>query len=84
VNWVKNQKNVSVLLLDKEAKDNYVRGDFVGENSESFLCSLEDGIIHGFGQSMIIFHGDPLKRRITELINHLVNQVFTATGFPWA
>jgi hypothetical protein len=59
-------------LLDKAVEVNYARGDFVGENSEPFLCSLEDGIIHGFGQSMIMFHGDPMKRRVTEIINRVV------------
>jgi hypothetical protein len=71
VNWIKYQKNVSVLLLDKAAEDNYARGD-VGENSEPFLCSLEEGTFHGFVKSMIMFHGDPLKRRVNEVINRVV------------
>jgi hypothetical protein len=51
-------------MLDNEAEDSYASGDFVGENSETFLCSLEDGIIHGFGPSMTMFHRDTLKKRV--------------------
>jgi hypothetical protein len=72
LDWAKYQKNVSVLLLDKVAEDEYARGDFVGENSEPLLCRLEDGIIYTFGQSMIMFHGDPLMRRVNEIIDRVV------------
>jgi hypothetical protein len=71
-NWAKYQKNVSILLLDKFAEDNYASGVFVGENSEPLLCRLEDGVVYSFGQSMIMFHGDPLMRRVTEIIDRVV------------
>jgi hypothetical protein len=63
---------VSVLLVDKVAEDKYVVGDFVGENSKPLLCSLEDGIVYSFGQIMVMFHGDPLLRRVTEIIDRVV------------
>jgi hypothetical protein len=72
VEWAKYQKNVSVLLLDKVAEDNYAAGYFVGENSEPLLCRLEDGIVYSFGQSMVMFHGDPLLRRVTEILDRVV------------
>jgi hypothetical protein len=72
VDWAKYQTNVSVLLLDKVAEDEYAKGDFVGENSEPLLCRLEDGIVYSFGQSMIMFHGDPLLRRVNEIIDRVV------------
>jgi hypothetical protein len=72
VDWVMYEKNVSVLLLDKEAEDYYAIGYFVGENSEPLLCRLEDGIVYSFGQSMIMFHGDPLMRRVTDIIDRVI------------
>jgi hypothetical protein len=63
---------VSVLLLDKNAEDNYAERYFVGENSEPLLCRLEDGIVYSYGQSMVMFYGDPLLRRVTEIIDRVV------------
>ena len=71
LDWAKYHKNVSVLLIDKFAEDNYARGDFVGENSEPLLCSLEDGIVYSFDISMTMFHGDPLMKRVTEIIDRV-------------
>ena len=71
LDWAKYQKNVSVLLIDKFAEENYARGDFVGENSEPLLCSLEDGVVYSFGLSMIMYHGDPLMKRVTEIIDRV-------------
>jgi len=72
VDWAKYQKNVSILLLDKVADDNYARGNFVGENSEPLLCRLEDGVVYSYGQAMVMFHGDPLLKRINEIIDRVV------------
>jgi hypothetical protein len=70
--WAKYQKNISILLLDKVAEDNYARGNFVGENSENLLCKLEDGVVFTTGLTMIMFHGDPLMGRVTEIIDRVV------------
>ena len=72
VDWAIYHKNVSLLLADKSAEEHYARGDFVGENSESLLCRLEDGVIYSFGQSMIMIHGDPLMRRFNKIIDRVV------------
>jgi len=72
LDWAKYQKNVSILLFDQDAEDNYARGYFVGENSEPLLCRLEDGVVYSFGLSMIMFHGDPLMKRVTEIIDRVV------------
>jgi len=50
----------------------YASGDFVGKNSELLVCKLEDGIVYRYGQSMIMFHGDPLMSRVNEIIDHVV------------
>jgi hypothetical protein len=36
------------------------------------MCRLEDGIAFSSGISMIMFHGDPLLRRVSEIIDRLV------------
>jgi hypothetical protein len=66
------QKNVSVLLFDKYAENKYAWGESVGENSEPLLCRLEDGVVHRYGESMLMFHGDPLMTRVTEIIDRVV------------
>ena len=70
--WAIFQKNVSVLLIDNFAEVNYARGGFIGENSEPLVCRLEDGVVFSTDLSMIMFHGDPLMRRINEIIDRVV------------
>jgi len=72
VDRAKYHKNMSIILLDKFAEVNYALGEFVGENSEPLLCKLEDGLFISFGQSMLMFHGDPLMRRVNEIIDRVV------------
>jgi hypothetical protein len=72
VDWAKYHKNVSVLLDDTIADNRYAVGDFVGENSEPLLCGLEDGVFYTTGLSMIMFHGDPLMSRVSEIIDHVL------------
>ena len=72
VNWAKYHKNLSILLVDEIAEDNYARGVCVGENSEPLLCGLEDGVVFNTGLTIIMFNGDPLMRRINEFIDHVV------------
>jgi hypothetical protein len=71
-NWAKYQKNVAILLFDHYFDYNYVISDSVGENSEPLLCRLEDGVVYTHGLSMLMFYGDPLLRRVTEIIDHVV------------
>jgi len=72
VAWAIYHKNASIFMLDKEAEERYATGDFVGENSEPLLCKLEDGIFITFGQTMLMFHGDPLMSRVNDIIDRVV------------
>ena len=72
LNWVKYHKNASFLLADMKAEDYYDNGDFVGENSKPLVCRLEDGEFYIPGLTMVIFHGDPLMRRVNEIIDSVV------------
>jgi hypothetical protein len=54
------------------AEENYASGNFVGENSEPLFYGLEDELVFSFGQSMLIFRRDPLVRRVTEIIDRVV------------
>jgi hypothetical protein len=71
VNWAKYHKNVSILMPDIIAEVNYASGNFVGENSEPLLCRLEDGVVFSYGKSMLMIHGNPLMRRVTEIVNRV-------------
>ena len=70
--WAKCQKNVSILMDDSAAEENYARGYFVGENSEPLVCRLEDGLVYFTGLHMVMYHGDPLMKRVNEIINRVV------------
>jgi hypothetical protein len=70
--WTIYHKNVSVLLEENLVEMLYAVGDFIGENSEPLLCGLEDGVVLNSGLSMIMFYGDPLMKRVTEIIDRVV------------
>jgi hypothetical protein len=70
--WAKYQKNVSILLNDLHAEDLYGRGFLFGENSEPLVCRLEDGVVFSYGLIMLMFNGDPLIRRVNEIIDRVV------------
>lgn len=54
------------------AEEYYVSGDCVGANSENLLCRLlEDGAVFTTGLTMVIFHGDTLMGRVTEITNRV-------------
>jgi hypothetical protein len=59
-------------MADIAAELLYANGYFVGENSESLVRKLEDGVLFNTGHSMMMFHGDPLMRRFNEINNCVV------------
>ena len=70
--WAIYDKNVSIMVDDHEIELSYAFGDILGENSEPLLCKLEDGLVYTNGLRMVMFHGDPLLRRVTEIIDRVV------------
>ena len=70
--WTIYNKIASVFVSDFLAELNYSIGKFVGENSEPLMCRIEDGVFFNSGQSMIMFHGDQLMIRVSEIIDRLV------------
>jgi hypothetical protein len=72
LNWALHQKNVSVLLSDSYAEIEYATGAHVGENSKPLLCRLEDRTVFNTGLLMAMLHGDPLMRRVNEIIDRVV------------
>jgi hypothetical protein len=72
MNWAMYQKNVSIFLSDIDAELHYAYGTFVGENSEHLVCRLEDGVFLNTGQAMLAFHGDPLLKRVNEIVVRVV------------
>jgi hypothetical protein len=71
-NWAMYQKNISILMSDTFAELRYAGGDFIGENSEPLVCRLEDGVAFNTGLAMIMLQGDPLMRRVNEIIDRVV------------
>jgi hypothetical protein len=72
MDWARYQKNASILLDNMQAEEYYATGVTVGENSETLLCRLEDGVVSKIGRSMIMFYGDPLLGRVNEIIDRVV------------
>jgi len=60
------------MMSDTAAEEYYAYGDFVGENSEPLLCKLQEGSFHLTGVTMLVFHADPLLRRVTEIIDRVI------------
>jgi hypothetical protein len=65
-------KNASIFIPDFLAELNYTIGKFVSENSEPLMCRFKDGTFFCSCVTMIMFHGEPLMRRVTEIIDRLV------------
>jgi hypothetical protein len=85
LNMARKQRNMAVILSDLEAELYYANGELLGENSEHLLCRLEDGVVFNSGNTMLTFHGEPLLKRINEIIvrmveaglcKHIISQVF--------
>jgi hypothetical protein len=60
------------MVDEYEIEVSYAIGDILGEDSKPLLCKLEDGVIYNDGLRMVMLHGDPLMRRFTEIIDHVV------------
>jgi hypothetical protein len=72
LSWALYHKNVSIILDDTWAEENYATGVSVGENSELLLCGLDDGVDFKTGRSMIMIYGDPLMGRVNEIIDRVI------------
>jgi len=72
LDWALYQKNVSILLPEVNAEFLYATGESSDENSKPLLCGLEDGVVFNSGLTMMMFHGDPLMRRVNEIIDRVV------------
>jgi hypothetical protein len=71
-NWAISHKNVSVMAIDIGIEIIYAFLDILGENTEHLLCKLEDGVVYNDGLRMVMLNGDPLMKRVTEIIDHVV------------
>jgi hypothetical protein len=63
------------LLADIFGEESYAFGFNVGEISEHLFCGLEDRVVLITSLTMIMFHGEPLMRRVTEIIDRVVEAV---------
>jgi hypothetical protein len=60
------------LFADTDAESKYAQGLMLDENSEPALCKLEDGVVFSNALRMLMLQGDPLLRRVTEIIDRVV------------
>ena len=72
LDWTKYHKNVSILDSDLDFAVYSAAGYTLDEKSEPFLCRLGDEVIYNDYLRMIILQGDPLMRRVTEIIDRVV------------
>jgi len=72
LDWAKDQKNISIILPDITAELKYTIGATVVENSKPLLCKLDDGVVFHSSLTMMMFHGDPLMRRVNDIIDRVV------------
>jgi hypothetical protein len=72
ISWAKYQRNISFLMPDHFVEIYYANGALVGENSEILVCKLEDGVFFQSGYTIFMSHGDPLTRRVNEIIDRVV------------
>ena len=61
-------------MLYRVVKNNYDSGVNAGENSESLLCRLEDGVVFNTSLRIIIFLGEKLLRRVYKIIDLVVEE----------
>jgi hypothetical protein len=72
LDWAKYHKNVSVWFADLDFEMFYAYGTMLGDISEPLICRLEDGIVNNEGLRMAMLQADPLMRRVTEIIERVV------------
>jgi hypothetical protein len=68
LNWAKNHGNVSIFVNE----NNFYMFNFAFRESETLLCRLDDGVILPLILTMEMLHGDPLLRRVNEIIDRVV------------
>jgi len=71
LDWAMHQRNISILLPDMENDFLYAIGKSIDENSKPLLCKLEDGVVFPYSLTMMMFHGDPLIRRVNDIIDRV-------------
>ena len=60
-----------MFLADLDFEYLYADGTLLDENSEPLLCRLEDGVVYNNGLRMVMLNGDPLLRRVTEIVDRV-------------
>jgi hypothetical protein len=72
LSWAKRHQNTSVLLADVIAEELYAMGDTVNDDSEPLICRLEEGGILSSGLTLIMLNGDPLMKRVSEIVDRVI------------
>ena len=70
--WAVYHRNVSLFISDHEADylNNYIYSS--NKPTEPSMCKLENGVVYNEDLRMVMLNGDPLLRRVSEIIVRLV------------
>jgi hypothetical protein len=60
------------MLPENIFEENFVLSNFVGENSKPLFCRLENELLFHYNTTLIMMYGDLLMRRVTEIIDRVV------------
>jgi hypothetical protein len=72
INWASVHKNMSFFYDDLWIESYNYWGNFAGGYSEPLMCKLEEDLVYNKRHSMVMIHGDPLLRRVSEIIDRVV------------
>jgi hypothetical protein len=70
--WASNNKNISLFFDDLWVESYYDTCVYGDQTCEPAMCKLEYGFVYNNRLSMVMFHGDPLLRRVSEIIDRVV------------
>jgi len=75
-NWAMYHKNISFFIPDLIAEFVNEGVYYLGKFSNPFLCRLENGMFYNEGLSFVMLNGDPLLKRVSEILDRLVEAGF--------
>ena len=76
LNWAFYHKNVSFFISDLSAEINIDYAHSLGKSSKPWFCRLENGMVYNKGLRMVMMKGDPLLRRVSEILDRVFEAGF--------
>jgi hypothetical protein len=70
--WAVREQNVSVLMMDISIKVAANVFPLLKKSDKHSLCRIDDGLFYNSESVMVMFYGDPLLKRVNEIIDRVV------------